>query len=117
MKPVEKFAVVLIAVGALHGPAMWVLLHFTPSLMQGENLSMFEESVGILSSIATSLVDLVCATWLYQAARRHGHSKWIWCLVGLLFKLPGIAIYYGVAILDKMEKEDANQALNHTSES
>lgn len=112
MKGIEKIAIVLIVAGALQGPALWVILYFSPSLLQGDHLSHAQEAVGFSSAVATSLVAFVCACWLYLTAKRHGHSKWIWCLVGLLFKLPGVAVFYGFAILERLDGDrNANKPL------
>jgi hypothetical protein len=119
MKRIEKVAIVLIVVGTLQGPAMWCLLHYTQVLMQpdGKNLSFLQEILGCGSAVAASLISLVCAGWLYLEAERQNHSKWVWCLLGLLFKLPAVAVFYSFAILETLKKDrNANHASDATSE-
>jgi hypothetical protein len=86
---------------------MWCLLHYTPVLMQanGKGLSFLQEVLGFGSALAASLISLVCAGWLYLEAERQNHSKWVWCLLGLLFKLPAVAVFYGFAILETLKKD------------
>lgn len=112
MKRIEKLAIVLIVAGLLQGPALWCLLHYSPALLQsgGKGLSLLQEIMGFASAIATSLVSVGCAIWLYLEADRSAYSKWVWCLLGLLFRLPAVAIFYGVAILYTLRTNtDANQ--------
>ena len=104
MKRTEKIAIVLIVAAALQGPAKACLLACIPRLMKGEGLSLLSSAVYYGSAIAGSFVALGCGLWLYLEAERKDHSKWIWCLFGLLLKLPAVAVFYGYIILETLEK-------------
>jgi drug/metabolite transporter (DMT)-like permease len=116
MKRTEKIAIVLIIGAALQGPASLLLLqYYIPSLLEEGRLSFFQQSLGFAATAARSLVAIACALWLFFEAKRQKQSRWIWCLLGLLFQLPAVAVFYGFAILERLNTpSDANNSIHTT---
>jgi hypothetical protein len=113
MKRIEKLAMVLIVawiVQAVSGPAIltWIMKQ-----AQGAETSPVLDVLGYVSGVCRWIVAIVCGVWLFAEADREKQSKWVWCLLGLLFHLQAVAIFVLYTILQEMRSKGR---ANHTSE-
>ena len=93
MKPIEKAAVVLIA--------LCVIAHGGPPLLtlgQGSNpefrvLPFYYAAFGMLRIGLALALSLGIAIWLSREAKRDGRSPWVWGLFGFVFELLAVVLY------------------------
>lgn len=48
------------------------------------------------------ILRIGCAWWLYQKTKSKQQYPWLWCLLGLVFGLVSIAVYYLIEIYKKV---------------
>lgn len=90
--------------GVVAATAQSLLMWLTDSL--GVNAANVSFAVLIAQFFATVPIAVVAAVWLWKLAKEEGRNKWAWMFFGLVFTLPGVAVFYGVAILQRMRNKD-----------
>lgn len=101
---VEKYVIaacIATLVGVAVGASMQSLL---PWLTDSVGMHVGNISAAMLAGriLATLPISIVCAIWLWKGAVEEGRSRWAWMFFGLAFTLPGVAVFYGVAILQRL---------------
>ena len=119
MKRIETLVAILVVGAGLYGLASIGLLKYMEALMQadGTNPTCLQDTLGVISASVQGITAVTCAIWLYLESQRQQCNRWIWGLLGLLFHLPGVAVFYGVNILETLKtNRNANQSSQATSE-
>jgi hypothetical protein len=94
MKRIEIF-LLAVTICALLSPA-GTLLAIT-GIRDGFNAKEFAgmtSAVTYLGLVGRNGVALACGVWLFVEAGRHGLTRWIWCVFGLMFNLKALILYY-----------------------
>jgi len=76
-------------------------------------LSMSDVMPIALKNIVGGAVHIAVAVWLYQQAKRNGHSIYLWPLLGLVFGIMTVMVYLLAEIRDELKKDKPE---NKTSE-
>ena len=58
-----------------------------------------------LKNIVGGAVHIAVAVWLYQQAKRNGHSIYLWPLLGLVFGIMTVMVYLLAEIRDELKKD------------
>jgi hypothetical protein len=115
MKNIEKIAFFLVAGWILQLVSRPVWFLFVIKHCQ-EDPSVGSTFLGYVSLAGSSLIAIGCGIWLFKEAQKEKQGKWMWCLLGLLFQLQAIVIFYLYIILQELRlRRTANQAFDTTS--
>jgi hypothetical protein len=98
MKKLEKFAVVLIALWILQCIFAGLTPIWIKQIVASENidraipdLEMLAASISIITGLG---VSAACGIWLFLEAKREGHPHWLWCIMGLSFKINAVILFF-----------------------
>ena len=58
-------------------------------------------SYAVMAFVAVGL-RVACGWWLYQKTKRKQQYPWLWCLLGCVFGLMAIAVYFLIEIYRKV---------------
>ncbi len=103
-KKIEIF-VLIACIAIISGSlASYFLQDYTTYLLDEAGISMSQYSFYTMLSRAFSILPLniVSSVWLWVESKKENRNRYIWAIFGFVFNIPGIGVYYGVAILDRM---------------
>jgi len=97
MKKLEKFTIVLIVLWVLQGLSTGLMPFLVGQIINAKdpevitNLKMLAASISIINGFG---ISAACGIWLFLEAKREGHLRWLWCLMGLSFKINAAILFF-----------------------
>ncbi|MFO8012860.1 MAG: hypothetical protein R6X20_06085 [Phycisphaerae bacterium] len=106
MKPLEKMAVVWVALYALMLALAPLAGYVLPEWL-GLEYSLEWNATPAFANTARLLlmapVQIAVGVWLFAAARKAGASPWVWLVFGLLFGVVAAVLFYVWRLYEKAE--------------
>jgi len=110
VKNVEKFAIVaivLLILSTVPSPLFNVIiakLYDRPELAQ-YNILTYMMAMG--TAFSRSLVGIGVGIWLFILARRENATPWIWLLLGLVFGLMAVVLFFLMKVYESVRPADS----------
>ena len=114
MKRFEKLAIAVVILWVIG----WALSSATPYWISqvltadepGEKIKSFLVILLGSANLFKLLTSIVCGIFLYFEAKEEKKNKWVWCALGLVFKMNGILLFLAYLILGELRKRKTESA-------
>lgn len=97
MKRIEKFVLILSIITAIKVCTMPVITSILQQQMRSglpQAMANATNSIGLLSTIAFVLSNLVCGIWLLFESKEEKLAHWVWLLFGLTFGINAVIMFF-----------------------
>jgi len=109
LKKIERFAIVILFLWLI---TLFVSPIFIDTLLvryfDFDTYTTFSASQRILNIVLlflTNLVELAIGIWLFIQAKSTNSAKWIWLMLGFVFRINAAILYYLIQYIDVLTQK------------